>query len=99
MSCRYFECQKLSLMIQDDIGMKNQIRAIRLLAIIKLLEEREQASMARLCRLLRLTKRTVYRDIQMLREAGVPIYLREGIYRLNKRRWASLRARDLLRKR
>lgn len=79
--------------------MPKQLRPIRLLAIVKLMEQRENTSMTRMTRLLKCSKRTIYRDIGLLKKAGVPIRLRHDRYRINKTAWAKLKARDLLRKR
>jgi len=79
--------------------MTKKDKSIRLLAIIKLLEHRENPTLARICRIFKCTKRTIYRDLGLLKQSGVPIRVKDGRYSINKSAWNNVSAKDLMRKR
>lgn len=79
--------------------MSSPEKTVRVLALIKLLEKREGCKMSRLCKTMGRSKRTIFRDISMLRAIGVPITFKDGIYKISKGRWQKMTARDLLKKR
>ncbi|MBO2454179.1 YafY family transcriptional regulator [Actinomadura barringtoniae] len=54
------------------------MRASRLLSLLLLLQNRGRMSAAQLAAELGVTARTVYRDIEALAEAGVPVYAEHG---------------------
>lgn len=54
------------------------MRANRLLSLMLLLQSRERMTAEELAKLLGVSKRTIYRDIEALDLAGVPIYTQDG---------------------
>lgn len=66
-----FSCQGFS----DTLP---SVRADRLLGILLLLQRRERATAGDLARRLEVSTRTIYRDVEALGTAGVPIYTEQG---------------------
>ncbi len=54
------------------------MRADRLLTLLMLLQSRGKLSAARLARELEVSQRTIYRDVEALSTAGVPVYAEKG---------------------
>lgn len=55
------------------------MRADRLLSIVMILMEKKQISASALSRMLEVSTRTIYRDIETLSMAGIPIYTTTGV--------------------
>lgn len=55
------------------------MRADRLLSIVMILMEKKQMSASSLSRMLEVSTRTIYRDIETLSMAGIPIYTTTGV--------------------
>jgi predicted DNA-binding transcriptional regulator YafY len=56
----------------------SRVRASRLLSLLLLLQNRGRMSAAQLAAELGVTARTIYRDVEALAAAGVPIYAEQG---------------------
>jgi predicted DNA-binding transcriptional regulator YafY len=54
------------------------VRAERLVALLFLLQQRRRATAAELATALEVSERTVYRDVESLLAAGVPLYTEQG---------------------
>jgi predicted DNA-binding transcriptional regulator YafY len=54
------------------------VRAERLVALLFLLQQRRRATAAELAAVLEVSERTVYRDVESLLAAGVPLYTEQG---------------------
>src|SRR5690606_39437168 len=54
------------------------MRAARLISIVLLLQSRETVTAGELARELEVSERTVYRDMEALSAAGVPVYAEQG---------------------
>jgi predicted DNA-binding transcriptional regulator YafY len=66
-------------------GKLGVVRASRLVAILLLLQTRERMTAQELATRLEVSERTIYRDVQSLSAAGIPVYGEaghEGGYRL-----------------
>ncbi len=63
-------------------------RAGRLLALIKLLEQGERFTAGSIAMIFGVTERTLYRDLNCLKQLDVPIYRDGGRYRLDREQWA-----------
>ena len=59
-------------------GRLSGVRASRLLSLLLLLQNRGRMSAAQLAAQLGVTARTIYRDVEALAAAGVPIYAEQG---------------------
>lgn len=55
------------------------MRADRLLSIVMILMEKKQISASALSKMLEVSTRTIYRDIETLSMAGIPIYTTTGV--------------------
>jgi len=74
----------------STIGKERQLRYhhwVRLLRIVGLLQSRYYRTPAELCVELEVSRRTLQRDIALLRRYGVDIEGAPGLYRLAKPRW------------
>ncbi|MGH2758568.1 MAG: helix-turn-helix transcriptional regulator, partial [Actinomycetota bacterium] len=54
------------------------MRADRLLAILLILQRLRKTTAAELARRLEVSERTIYRDLEALGAAGVPVYTEQG---------------------
>lgn len=73
---------------KKENGQIMRSRAGRLLALIKLLEQEERFTAGSIARIFGVTERTLYRDINCLKQLDVPIYHDGGRYRLDREQWA-----------
>jgi predicted DNA-binding transcriptional regulator YafY len=64
--------------IEENPGIYTIMRADRLLSLIMLLQSRQKMTARSLARELEVSERTIYRDIQALSAAGMPVYGESG---------------------
>jgi predicted DNA-binding transcriptional regulator YafY len=59
-------------------GMMGMMRADRLLAMLMLLQDRGKLTAGELAAELEVSERTIYRDMDALSTAGIPVYAERG---------------------